>query len=135
MVKDKNSVLKLDFDTKSFALVLREFTRAKYLNWRVFGAQNVRCCKTARGFHVQVFCGRHFEFKELVFFQALMGSDKNREYLNWCRAKNGLNEKWNYLFVKKYKIVGRGKAFKVSEEKYLSKESRLLFLALQKKGG
>lgn len=111
----KNQTIKIDIDGEipdDFLWRIKSLCKVK-------GIKRARVDKyrTANGFHLYV-CpqkGQRFFDYEIIIWQLLLGSDKNREFFNYQRVLHGDLNNWNVLFSKKFKA---GK--KVSSEEFMN---------------
>lgn len=128
-----SSILKLDYDNISFSTIRKKFQSLSYVNSKFIKAERIECYKTNKGYHVYIYSKRNLDKIDVIFLQALLGSDVNREFFNYCRLKiNGLSIDWNVLFKEKRKRMD-GVLTLVSKEKPLHKYSYMLMRALSKK--
>ena len=99
--------LKFDFDFLNQSQIYNLFKdRAIWVfNFFKIKAIEIYAYKTNHGYHVYVHCDlKNTTDADIVFLQAVIGSDFMRECYYWKRIKYPKlpNRKWNILFYKKY---------------------------------
>jgi hypothetical protein len=135
---NRDNCIKIDIDVKDFANVSNIIMKRGYIFKKFeLTVKGIFVFKSAHGWHIYIELEDNEKFKELtiydiVFFQAIIGSDFKREILNWMRAKSGMGREWNILFVEKYDAVNKKM---ISQEQYFPELGERLMKMLAEKEG
>lgn len=97
--------IKLDFDGFKKAEHLFNFLIKKkfVISFFKLKIKNIEVYNTNRGYHVYIDVENKLELEDIIFIQAVMGSDFKRECFNWSRIKKPYMDKTkiNVLFKEK----------------------------------
>src|SRR3989304_4479786 len=117
---DRKNCIKIDIDIPDFGKVSDIIAKRSFV-FKKFGIiiKRILVFKTFKGWHIYFEIMDDEEWKkmtkqDIIFLQAIIGSDFKREVFNWMRAKSGMGKEWNLLFIRKYNAKGE----LISEEKF-----------------
>lgn len=134
---NRDNCIKIDIDVKDFKNVINIITKRGYI-FKKFSLtiNGIFVFKIAHGWHVYIELEDNEHFKaltiyDIIFFQAIIGSDFKREILNWTRAKAGMGKEWNILFIEKY----NDNLEVISQESYYQELGDELLKTLKEKEG
>lgn len=95
-----NDILMIDLDNKNEEEINR-FLWALGILKDYVPFKDVIARETRKGFHIYIKTANALNPTEIMLYQQLLGSDRNRELFNFIRFKRG-HKKWQVLFKRKY---------------------------------
>lgn len=105
---DRDNCIKMDIDVKDFEKVIDIIAKRSFI-FKKFDIcpEEIYVFSTRKGWHIYIKMlveenWTQLTAQDIVFIQAIIGSDFKREVFNWVRVKKGLSKEWNVLFKKKY---------------------------------
>lgn len=106
--------IKLDYD-KKWSKVQRELRNHIWL-LKKLNVNSILVWKTKKGYHVEAIIPGSYDQKDILLFQVLLGSDRNREILNTLRSLR-LNDSMNFLFDRKIFFHGKNVTYRTRKRK------------------
>jgi hypothetical protein len=120
----------IDADSPDYGKFLKQFRRAYELMHGdyLLDPNSITVCKTKHGYHVYLKSLVKLRPYEIIFLQAVFGSDFKREILNWhrCVRLKLSTDMWNVLFTQKAIVTGGGKARIISRESFEARKTERL---------